>query len=471
MPGTSFLVAIIVLLFVTALYHVWSWRLAKRQVLTSAWGRKISWSLLTFFALSKAVILQQREYFELFQEGLSFQNTVQVAICLLALAWAVILLLNKTVPVAALLSGPSFWVTSLTGAYALSSLWSSWPQFTLYRSLELGVFWVITIHLFATLQWRRNLKTLFLIGIAVALAGAVVDGWGTLQAQEHIVGVLRSNTGSTIAAALLILMVHHAIVRRSAPRVIPTMTAIVGLALFGSLATAASLPFALLTLVSARHNKRRAPLVLLFGFLFITWTAYIALTLPQIISSGTQHIAQLFGKDHETIVTLSGRIPLWLVIWDISKSQPLGSGFAAGERTLMMDDAHLRAVAWQATQSHSGYVAAWLGSGWLGLMLLGLLFASLWRQSRRHSPRMEPFIKSIIVLLAINNLTIAGVGGQWNLAWVLMTALACAPVKATSTIRKRSRLRVKLGIVNSRLKLEGDLGRFGLLGLARVTRG
>ena len=446
------------LLFVTALYHVWSWRLAKRQVITSAWSRNISWSLLTFFALSKAVILQHREYFELFQEGLSFQNTVQVTICLLALAWAVLLLLNKTVPVAALLSGPSFWVTSLTAVYAVSALWSSWPQFTLYRSLELGVFWVITIHLFANLHWYRNLKTLFFIGIAVALAGAVVDGWGTLQAQEHIVGVLRSNTGSTIAAALLILLVHHAIVRRSAPRVIPAMTAIVVLALFGSLATAASLPFALLTLVSARHNKRRAPLVLLFGFLVITWTAYAAFTLPHLASSGTQRIAQLFGKDHHTMMTLSGRIPLWLVIWDIRKSQPLGSGFAAGERTLMMDDAHFRAVAWQATQSHSGYVAAWLGSGWLGLMLLGLLFASLWRQSRRHSPRMEPFIKSIVVLLAINNLTIAGVGGQWNLAWVLMTALACVPVKATSVIRGGLRSGAKLGIANSRLRLHGVLG-------------
>ena len=353
----------------------------------------------------------------------------------------------------------------------MSSLWSSWPQFTLYRSLELGVFWVITIHLFANLQWYRNLKTLFLIAIAVAVAGALVDGWGTLQAQEHIVGALRPNTGSTIAAALLILVVHHGIVRRSAPKAILTSAAIVSLALFGSLATAASLPFAFWTLVSARHNKRRASLSLLFGFVLIAWTAYIALTLPQIISSGTQHIAQLFGKDHETIVTLSGRIPLWLVIWDISKSQPLGSGFAAGERTMMMDDAHLRAVAWQATQSHSGYLSAWLGSGWLGLMLLGLLFASLWRQSRRHSPRMEPFIKSIIVLLAINNLTIAGVGGQWNLAWVLMTALACAPVEVTSAIRKGSRLRVKLGIVNNRLKLDGALGRFGLVGLARVPRG
>jgi hypothetical protein len=224
------------------------------------------------------------------------------------------------------------------------------------------------------------------------------------------------------------------------------MTAVVGLALFGSLATAASLPFALLTLVSARHNKRRAPLVLLFGFLFITWTAYAALTLPRLALSGTQRIAQLFGKDHERIVTLSGRIPLWLVIWDISKSQPLGSGFAAGERTLMMDDAYLRTVAWAATQSHSGYVAAWLGSGWLGLMLLGLLFVSLWRQSRRHSPRMVPFIKSIVVLLAINNLTIAGVGGQWNLAWVLMTALACAPVKAANAISEGSRSRRNWGL-------------------------
>ena len=84
---------------------------------------------------------------------------------------------------------------------------------------------------------------------------------------------------------------------------------------------------------------------------------------------------------------------------------------------------------------------------------------------------MEPFIKSIIVLLAINNLTIAGVGGQWNLAWVLMTALACAPVKATSVIRRGSRSGAKLGIANNRLKLDGALGRFGLLGLARVPRG
>jgi len=66
---------------------------------------------------------------------------------------------------------------------------------------------------------------------------------------------------------------------------------------------------------------------------------------------------------------------------------------------------------------------------------------------------MEPFIKSVIILLAINNLTIMGVGGQWNLAWVLMTALACVPVRATSVITERALSRAKLGIVNSRFKM------------------
>ena len=132
------------------------------------------------FTASKTVVVQNREHLALFEEGLSFQNQVQVGICFLTLAWAALLLLNNRVPVAALLSGPSFWATSLIGAYALSSLWSSWPELTLYRSLELAVFWVITVHLFANLQWYRNLKALLLIGFVLMAAQAVMNHRGTL---------------------------------------------------------------------------------------------------------------------------------------------------------------------------------------------------------------------------------------------------------------------------------------------------
>ena len=258
--------------------------------------------------------------------------------------------------------------------------------------------------------------------------------------------MFRSNTGSTVAAALLILMVHQRIILRSARQVILASMAILGLVLFGSLATGISVVFALWVLVSVRRNKRRPAFAIVLGFLLLTGTAYIAAALPHMISPVTQAIAQLYGKTPDVIGTFTGRMPLWLEIWEVSKSQPLGSGFAATERSLTADDAYLQSVGWAATHSHSGYISAWLGAGWLGCMLLVSLFVSLWRQSRKHSPEYEPLIKSFIVLLAINNLTIAGVGGQWTLAWVLMTALSCAPVKAMSAVARGARFRVKPGI-------------------------
>ena len=39
------------------------------------------------FTASKTVVVQNREHLALFEEGLSFQNQVQVGICFLTLAW------------------------------------------------------------------------------------------------------------------------------------------------------------------------------------------------------------------------------------------------------------------------------------------------------------------------------------------------------------------------------------------------
>jgi O-antigen ligase len=130
----------------------------------------------------------------------------------------------------------------------------------------------------------------------------------------------------------------------------------------------------------------------------------------------------LSGKNSETITTVDGRIPLWTKIWDETKDKPWGSGYAAAER-IFLSDATI--IGWAPGNAHSGYVSGWFGAGWAGLIAVVLVFWAMWRQCKRLPLSLQPVVTALLVLIAINNFSIAGVGGRLNPVFIIMMALAC----------------------------------------------
>ena len=84
--------------------------------------------------------------------------------------------------------------------------------------------------------------------------------------------------------------------------------------------------------------------------------------------------------------------------------------------------------------AHSGYVSGWFGAGWAGVTAVLLVFWSMWSRRRRLPLELQPVVTALLVLLAINNLTIPGVGGRSNPVFIFMMVLACLP----PALRRRS---------------------------------
>ena len=150
-------------------YRAWRDRFAPTWKTAGSRGRHVSWALLVGHFIAELPLLgQSRDVYALATEGPSSQNLVQAALLAATAAWVFHLLARGHVPGAALGAGPAFWVSSLTAIYAASTAWSVWPAVTLYRVVELGVFWVLLIHLVTNQRWDEAFRALLWLAIAAA---------------------------------------------------------------------------------------------------------------------------------------------------------------------------------------------------------------------------------------------------------------------------------------------------------------
>ena len=128
----------------------------------------------------------------------------------------------------------------------------------------------------------------------------------------------------------------------------------------------------------------------------------------------------------------------------MTRSEPFGSGFAATERMVLAVDPEFWAAAtWNAGDAHSGFFSAWLGAGWAGVLLVLLIFVSVWLRSTRLHPQLRALTSSLIVMLFISQLGITSVGAVLNPVFVVMMAIACIPGKlalAPTSSEGRARL-------------------------------
>lgn len=104
---------------------------------------------------------------------------------------------------------------------------------------------------------------------------------------------------------------------------------------------------------------------------------------------------------------LTGRTDLWKELLQVDVNPLVGTGFESfwlGERARHFWEEYW----WHPNQAHNGYLETYLNLGWFGVVLLGLLVATAYRNIirafRRNLP-WAPLLLSFVVVVAVYNMT------------------------------------------------------------------
>jgi len=394
-------------------------------------GRTISWAILLVYLAVNILNIQTRDITALVASGLSAQNKIQIAIVLFACAWAATLCLTRRVPLKTLFDGPGYWIFWLVVVYSFSTIWSTWPSLTVFRVTELAALWIISSHVFARIDWFERVETFLWISLGIYFIHGCLLALGLVEGDSSDgswIGSMRSNTGSLIAGLMILWTVYRCVTddRRSHIWKLPVLTLV--LLLFGSLATSISLLLSIMVLLTL-HTKGTLRIAL------IATTLAAVLTIPnvllafhgQVIEPLVGGMSQAFAKPTQHITGMTGRLELWTTIWESTRNQPWGFGFAALERTFSVENG---TMSWTAGNAHNGFISAWLGAGWLAVTLVIALFGALINRSFVVDRSLFPLMIGSVALVAVNNLSLPAVGGRVTIILIFVIALCHIPTCA-----------------------------------------
>lgn len=370
--------------------------------------------MLIVSLIVKSIPFEIRSSSALINQGLSLQNKIQVFITILLLMLSFIIILSKRVLIKSFFIQTNLYITILIWLYILSTLWSVWPELTIYKSFELISYYIISIYLFRFDTNLIKLEKLLVIMIIIILAGGLIY----VYKFDKIIGGIRSNTGTLIAAIYILYLIF---IKNVKHKKIKLVFALFVMLIFGSLATFIALLVSFLILYyNSVHNYLKPLLVMLIIFLII-----LSINLEfQSDNSILLEIAKISGKRIDMLTTMTGRLPLWSEIIKVSFSNPFGLGYVAGERMFAFSISSLQKLGWAPTHAHNGYLASLTSIGFLGPIIVIKILLSLWKKFKENNSNHFKFITGSIVLIAINNLTIMGLGGQFNPVWLIIFVLA-----------------------------------------------
>lgn len=276
----------------------------------------------------------------------------------------------------------------------LSVVWSEAPDVTIRRTVALALGVLVAAVLVLRLDFWEFLSLLawvflislgasFLIGFALPELGRVPEPrgepWVGVFVQKNLLG----------RAALLGALVFTWLLLGGRRRVLG------GVGLF----------LALFLLYAS--ESRAAQMLLLFAILWIgilvlarrlrrIWPAYLAAFVLLVggvgvgLMTNLERVAELTGRD----LTLTGRVPLWEIVWGYIQERPLlGYGYGG----FWLEETYGIAVSalagWSVPHSHNGYLDLWLDLGLVGFVLgLLLLLGALghWWRAYMQTGASEP---------------------------------------------------------------------------------
>jgi hypothetical protein len=431
------------LLLALFIFLIWTSSLALVPVRPAAdRGRTTSYAVLAAFILQPLILTDpSRDPHALLQQGLSLQNVAQVVIGLTGFGWAVWLLLTRAVRPSTLAAGVNFWIGLTIALYAISTMWSLWPSLTMFRTIQLAGFWVLTMHLFSGRPPLPRLTwCLLVVAVSMVMCGAV---FGSADYDpSRIFGRLRANQGGVVAGLLTVIVVYRLFIlaeSRSWSFLLPS--SLTTFVLFGSLGSTIALLFAMVTLLIFRLGRHYGPTTQLIILAYILpCLGVFSYALVNGNPDVESWVASVSGKPPEIVANATGRLPLWEEIWKTTRNNVFGFGFGAGERELITEVTSPAALGFTGTNAENGYLAAWLSAGWLAVWMVVFLFVGVIFDATRRSYWDRAYMLPVLVFLGINNLSFHGVGSDFNTAWLVIMVLACAgPI--TNSIGKREKLR------------------------------
>ena len=310
------------------------------------------------------------------------------------------------------------------GVFALSTFWSIMPSLTSFRVSELAVVWGLIIHVITgSTNPIAAIRKYLLVTIALVLFGTFYEVYlDNVTEHDTIFALFRSNIGGAVAGIAFLFFIARLGYYSRKKNITAMIFSLIALFLFGSLATLIAvlitLPIMQLSIFKNKTIKVSTLFIILIILLIIFWGIERVGAGPMLL----HRLADVLHNTPESILNLSGRLPLWHSFWEITQDSPWGKGFAV-DRLASVFLIDRSTVGWQASNAHSGYWSAWLGAGWMGLILVFLSTLSVWHYSHFYNLRLQIWVRAAIILIIINNLTITGVGGAMNPLWGSMMAL------------------------------------------------
>ena len=154
-------------------------------------------------------------------------------------------------------------------------------------------------------------------------------------------------------------------------------------------------------------------------------------------------VVQSLGRDP----TLTGRTALWTDVLAMEPNPWLGAGFESfflGERLEMLWDKYW----WQPNQAHNGYIETYLTLGRVGLVLLGVLIWTGYRNAirvYREDPMAGSLRLAFLIIALIYNFTEAAFKVVHPIWIVFLLVAARTPVAVAAAATDRVRERVVAG--------------------------
>tara|TARA_B100000925_G_scaffold261264_1_gene217851 strand:- start:303 stop:1514 length:1212 start_codon:yes stop_codon:yes gene_type:complete len=318
---------------------------------------------------------------------------------------------------------PFFLLASL---YYISTLWSEYKIFTLFRTTEfffIGIIALITYNNLATENKKLDLsgvrKYLFhivIIGILYsflmryAFSGIVISR-----------NFLADNAISlSIVGSLLICFFHNFFLKDKNKILYFFLFSFFFLSY--SLTAILSLAICLIYLYLSKFNNNSKNFYLIIIIILLIFYFFIGGS--RIVD---EILAFVSSRPIDRISHLTGREKIWELIFFELKDNFLGSGFATDMYILL--DNYNRNIIGKISSGHNTYLEGYIAAKWLGVGIILYSFYFWFKNSQKFFPKKySPLIQSLIFFAIISGFTTSGYGGSlvsnpYILFWVTFTPL------------------------------------------------
>jgi exopolysaccharide production protein ExoQ len=318
----------------------------------------------------------------------------------------------------------------------LSTVWSVYPLWTAYKSLEYLVDFALLAAILREVRHPDEVKSLFdltwvfsgfflltvWLGVLLRPDLAVDRGIGVIDFQIHGILPLISSNGTGDEAGILLMVAGTRLLLRSRDRAVYWLVSAVALPtliLAQSRSPLVATLLALLTVLLLARRYRLLALVAMGGIALVSATA---------VESVVEQ-AFLRGQNTGLFLSLSGRTEWWAYGWEVLQQSPLlGFGGYAGARFSVLGPLGVT----EASSIHNAWLEILLGVGLVGFLPFLVTFVGTWRTILRSPASWLPAdfralrLEAVGIFVILTFRSIFSVGFVWHPALLFFLVLIYA---------------------------------------------